>query len=142
MVSYQTWKNFTFLIGLAWLLYGALFFDYPDWDIPVSLLMAGSTYLTADRFIQAIKEKRPLGALLWSIGAWWAIDGVYWVYWTLADASVAIRAAQWPMSACLYLLCGLVWTAFRPGTHPMHPRPHPRELDPPDLALLPNETDL
>lgn len=120
-VSYGAWKNFTFCIGLAWLIYGAIFFGYPDWDIPLSLLMAGSTYVSADRFVLSIKQKDPRGVLLHSITAWWATDGSYWMYWSLVDASVAIRAGQWAMSACLYLLCGLVWTSFRPGTRPTAP---------------------
>ncbi len=122
--SYAEWKNITFGTGLAWLFYGALFYDYPDWDIPVSLLMAGSTYLSADKFVLAIKQKSPSGALLWSAAAWWSIDGSYWLYWSLVDSSAALRQAQWPMSLCLYLLCGLLWTAFRPGTRPTTLPPH------------------
>lgn len=114
LLTRNQWKNSTFLIGLAWLIYGALFFDYPDWDIPLSLLMAGCTYLSADRFILAIKQKDPLGILLWSFMAWAAIDGSYWLYWSITDTSVMIREGQWPMSACLYLLCGMFWTMKLP----------------------------
>jgi hypothetical protein len=48
MPTQVQWKNGTFAIGLGWLLWGALFLDYPDWDIGLSLLMAASTYVTAD----------------------------------------------------------------------------------------------
>jgi hypothetical protein len=126
-------KNITFLIGLAWLIYGALFFSYPDWDIPLSLLMAFSTYFTADHFVQAIREKDPTRVLLHSPGAWWSIDGVYWAYWSMVDSSVMIREAQWMMSTCLYLLCGIVWTAELPGMRPKGPHLHqsdPAQSDP------------
>lgn len=120
------WKNTTFLIGLAWLIYGAMYFRYPDWDIPVSLLMAGFTYWSADKFVLAIRKKDPMRVLLWSTAAWWSIDGVYWIYWTIVDSSAAMRAGQWPMSACLYLLCGMTWTAWRSGTRPTDLRRYQR----------------
>lgn len=126
------WKNTTFLIGLSWLLYGAAYFDYPDWDIPISFLMAFSTYLTADRFIRSIKKKDYPQIVLWSIGAWWSIDGVYWLYWSLTDKTVMIREGQWAMSLCLYLLCGFVWTLFDSGTLPKAPHPHPANPALPD----------
>lgn len=122
------WKNATFLIGLGWLIYGAVYFGYADWDIPVSLLMAMSTYLTADRFIRAIKQKSYPWVALWSVGAWWSIDGSYWLYWYLVDSSALIREGQWGMSLCLYLLCGMVWTAFdpeKPSIIPPQLRPDP-----------------
>lgn len=33
-------KLATFVVGLGALLYGALFLDYPDWDVGVSLVMS------------------------------------------------------------------------------------------------------
>lgn len=110
--QYLWWKPVTYLIGLTWLIYGALNFGYSDWDIPISLIMSLSTYLTADHFIQAIKEKSPTRALIYGAGAWWSIDGCYYLYWSLVDSSAMLREGQWAMSLCLYLLCGLVWTAF------------------------------
>ena len=97
------WKLVTFLIGLSWLFWGAAFFEYPDWDIGVSVLMAGCTFLTAEQFIaswgKVIKEKRLSWALFgWSFGAWSSIDGVYWLYWSLVDTRAMIREGQWPMS--------------------------------------------
>lgn len=130
------WKNMTFFIGLSWLIYGAIFFDYSDWDIPLSLLMALSTYLTADKLIRAIKARSPLKTALYSLGAWWAVDGSYWLYWSLTDSSVMIREGQWGMSLCLYLLCGFVWTAFDPGKLPTDLPQPPPYLDPPDPVKL------
>jgi hypothetical protein len=104
------WKNATFAAGLAWLLWGATFWAYPDWDYGVSIVMAGSTYLTADWFIRVIKHRCyalwPLAAL----AAWWCVDGSYWAYWSLVNPEVMIREGQWAMSLCLYLLCGFIWS--------------------------------
>jgi hypothetical protein len=106
-------KILTFAIGLTWLLWGALFFDYPDWDIGVSLVMAASTYLTAEWVVGAVMERRykhwPAAAAL----AWWAVDGSYWLYWSLVRPEVMIREGQWAMSLCLFLLCGFIWRAGR-----------------------------
>lgn len=104
-------KILTFAIGLAWLLWGALFFDYPDWDIGVSLVMAASTYLTAEWVVSTVMERRykhlPAAAAL----AWWAVDGCYWLYWSMVRPEVMIREGQWLMSLCLFLLCGFIWRA-------------------------------
>lgn len=102
-------KLLTFLAGLGWLLYGAVFFDYPDWDVGVSLLMAGSTYLCAAWCWRAWVQ---LQWRLWPAAfaaAWWCVDGSYWAYWSLVKPAVMIREGQWAMSLCLFLLCGFVW---------------------------------
>jgi hypothetical protein len=105
----RAWKPSTFSVGLAWLLWGAAIGDYPDWDYGVSLLMAGSTYFSADWVVRAIMERRylhwPLAALL----TWWCVDGSYWLYWSLVRPEVLIREGQWLASLCLFLLCGFVW---------------------------------
>ena len=56
MDSKQTFKNITFAFGLAFLLYGALMFDIQDWDIGVSLVMAGVTYCTADWVVGVLRR--------------------------------------------------------------------------------------
>lgn len=117
-MTYTIWKNITFSIGLSSLIYGAISLDFPDWDTPLSFLMALSTYLTADRLILAIKQKELPKVALFSLGAWWSIDGVYWLYWSLVDSSVMIREGQWLASLCLYLLCGFLWTGFDPEKLP------------------------
>jgi hypothetical protein len=128
-MSPLVWKNFTYLIGLAWLIYGAMYFDYMDWDINISLLMSLCTYLSADHFIRAIKTKSYPKIALWSIAAWWSIDGVYWLYWSLVEKTAMIREGQWAMSACLYLLCGMIWTAFDSEKHPIDLHQRPKDLD-------------
>ena len=140
MINPLLWKNFTFLIGLGWLLYGATHYNYLDWDIPISLLMALSAYLSADHFIRAIKAKSYPKVALCSVGAWWSIDGVYWLYWSLTDKTVMIREGQWAMSLCLYLLCGFVWTLFDSEKPPIVPHPHPSNPAPLDPVKPLNET--
>ena len=41
-------KGLTFLVGLGLLLAGALWLDYPDWDIGICLVMAFTTLATAE----------------------------------------------------------------------------------------------
>jgi hypothetical protein len=87
----NSWKSATFLVGFGWLIWGSYCLDYPDWTVGVSIVMAGSTYLTADWFIRVLKHRRyalwPLAAL----AAWWCVDGSYWAYWSLVNPSVMIR---------------------------------------------------
>lgn len=103
-------KNITFSIGLAWLVYGALFFNYPDWDIGVSLVMAFSTYFCADWVWVALRDRRYAAWPVAAATTWWCVDGSYSVYWHIVNPQVMIREGQWPMSLCLFLLCGAVWT--------------------------------
>ena len=106
----MTFKNATFAIGLGWLIYGALYFGYGDWDIGISLVMACSTYLCADWVWSSLVARQyarwPLAALL----TWWCVDGSYWLYWSLVEPDAMFREGQWMMSLCLFLLAGFVWT--------------------------------
>jgi hypothetical protein len=105
------WKPLTFSIGLTWLLWGALFFDYPDWDIGVSALMAVSTYLTADKAVGWIASGKARNLLAAALVTWWAVDGSYTLYWSVVRPEVMIREGQWAMSLCLFLLAGFTWRA-------------------------------
>ena len=107
--SIVLWKRSTFAIGLGWLLWGALFFDYPDWDVGLSLLMASFTYMTADWAVITMMQRRFTQWPLAIVSAWWCVDGSYWLYWTLVRPEVMIREGQWATSLCLYLLCGFIW---------------------------------
>lgn len=118
MDSKRLTKNLTFAMGLGFLIYGALFLAYPDWDIGVSLLMAGITYFTADWVVDVIRRrdypKWPLAVFY----TWLAVDGSYWAYWSVVRPEVMIREGQWLASLCMYLLCGVIWQGL----------PTPREL--------------
>lgn len=109
----MTWKNGTFVIGVLWLIWGALFLDYPDWDIGVSVIMAISSYFTAEytwKYLTRALDRNLKDAIPVLFFTWWSVDGSYWAYWTVVNPSVMIREGQWLMSLCLYLLCGIVWS--------------------------------
>ena len=114
MNSKSSFKNLTFLIGLSWLLYGALTYGYPDWDIGVSLLMATATYFTADKVVRSIRFGLWRTWPLMLFYTWFAVDGTYLIYWTIKDRVILLqmRDSQWPFSLCLFLLLGVVWSSF------------------------------
>jgi membrane-bound metal-dependent hydrolase YbcI (DUF457 family) len=105
-------KNITFAVGLSWLIYGALNFDYPDWDIGISLVMAIATYFTADKVVNAIRKREWRRWPMMLFYTWFAVDGSYVAYWFCKNRHVLLlmRDAQWPTSLCLFLLCGIIWT--------------------------------
>lgn len=106
-------KPASFAVGLGWLLWGATFWSYPDWDYGVSLIMAFSTYFSSEWAVSSIMERR---YKLWPaaiLAAWWCVDGSYWAYWSQVRPDVMIREGQWPMSLCLFLLTGFIWRAIR-----------------------------
>lgn len=106
-------KNLTFLLGLSWLLYGALTYGYPDWDVGVSLVMALATYFTADKVVIAIRNQEWRRWPMMLFYTWFAVDGTYIFYWFCKDRHVLLTMhdGQWPMSLCLFLLCGIIWTS-------------------------------
>ncbi len=59
MIEYlRPWKMFTLVIGVALLVLGAIAKIAPDWDIPISLLMALLTYAFAPLTMRIILERR------------------------------------------------------------------------------------
>lgn len=104
-------KNFTFLCGMTFLIYGALNFGIQDWDVGVSLVMAGFTYFTADWVVGVLRRSEyrryPLALFL----TWFAVDGSYVAYWTFVNESVIMRWQFWP-SLMMFLLCGVIWQAL------------------------------
>ena len=119
MNSKSSFKNLTFLIGLSWLLYGALTYGYPDWDVGVSLLMATATYFTADKVVMAIRNRQWRRWPMMLFYTWFAVDGSYVGYWFCRDRHVLLmmRDAQWPTSLCLFLICGVIWSINLPAVH-------------------------
>ena len=87
----RPWKLVTFAIGMSWLLYGALNYGISDWDVGISILMGGLTYVLAPWSIKTIfaalrKPSWPgVAKVVISLGtAWFVIDGVYVIYHTAA----------------------------------------------------------
>jgi hypothetical protein len=107
----RPWKIATFLIGLGLLIVGSYVLPAPDWDIPISIIMASFTYLTAGWSMHVMVERRwrdwPMMILL----TWWCVDGCYALYWSFVDPQALdfMRDANWPASLSLYWMCGLVW---------------------------------
>jgi len=58
LTTATTLKAVTLVIGLASLLVGALWYDYPDWDVGVSVLMAFATPATAEWSTSVIWQRR------------------------------------------------------------------------------------
>jgi hypothetical protein len=103
-------KLLTLALGLIFLIAGALFSGLPDWDIPVSLIMALCAYVTAAPTMRVLLEHRwhllPHAAF-WT---WFSVDGTYLLYWGLRDPDVLeLRFANACASLALYGMCGLVW---------------------------------
>lgn len=104
----RPWKLVTFAIGLSWLIYGALFYEIGDWDVGVSLIMAGLTYLTAAPSARALwlRKWRKLPLILFWY--WFAVDGSY-LLWHTALGNPIYREANFYASSALYWLCGFIW---------------------------------
>jgi len=107
-------KLLSFLAGLGLLMGGALWLDYPDWDVGISLLMATSTLGTAEWATSILWERRWKWLVLAIFWAWLSVDGVYWAYWSYVNPVAMIREGQWPASLCLYALCGVIWYRLVP----------------------------
>lgn len=107
----RPWKLATFAIGLGLLIVGSYLIPAPDWDIPISIIMASFTFLTAGWSMHVMVERRWRDWLLMIFLTWWCVDGCYTLYWSLVDPEALdfMREANWPASLSLYWLCGLVW---------------------------------
>ena len=107
----RPWKLATFALGLALLFAGSYVTPAPDWDIPISIVMATLTYLTAPWSMRVLLERRWRLWPLMLLATWFAVDGCYALYWGLRDPAVldGMRAGNWPASLSLYGMCGIVW---------------------------------
>ncbi|HOV19094.1 MAG TPA: hypothetical protein PLK10_06660, partial [Ottowia sp.] len=93
------------------LVLGSIHMPAPDWDIPISFIMAGLTYLTAPCSLRALLERRWRQLPLAAASTWFAVDGCYAIYWHFADpaALAFMRAANAPASLSLYGMCAVIW---------------------------------
>lgn len=107
----RPWKLFSLACGITLLIVGARVFPAPDWDTPISFIMAILTYLTAAWSLRTLLDRRwrywPL-ALFWT---WLSVDGCYWLYWQARNPQALdwMRSANFPASLSLYGICGVVW---------------------------------
>lgn len=107
----RPWKLISLSIGLGLLIFGSYFYDAPDWDVPISIIMAGLTYLAAPATIRILLYRRwsllPATLLI----MWFCVDGCYWIYWTVRNPHVLplMREVNFFASSALYGICGVIW---------------------------------
>ncbi|HEU0188193.1 MAG TPA: hypothetical protein VFR06_09910 [Gallionellaceae bacterium] len=107
----RPWKLTTLAIGIALLIAGSFYYQAPDWDIPISFIMAILAYLTAPWSLRVLMERRWRQLPLAIVFTWFTVDGSYALYWHLKDpaALAAMREANFFASLALYGICGVVW---------------------------------
>jgi hypothetical protein len=77
----RPWKLATLALGVALLIAGSFYYEAPDWDIPISLIMALLAYAAAPWSLHVLVERqwRLWPAMLFA--TWFTVDGCYWIYW-------------------------------------------------------------
>lgn len=107
----RPWKLGTLAIGIGLLILGSFYYEAPDWDIPISLIMAILAYLTAPWSLRVILYRR---WRLWPVmrcATWFTVDGCYAIYWHFKSPAALelMREANFPASLSLYGICGIIW---------------------------------
>jgi len=107
----RPWKVATLAAGIGLLVVGSFYYEAPDWDIPISFIMAALAYLTAPWSLRVIVERR---WRLWTpmlLATWFTVDGCYAIYWHFRNPAALemMREANFPASLSLYWMCGLLW---------------------------------
>ena len=107
----RPWKIVTLGIGIALLLAGSFYYRAPDWDVPISFIMAILAYLTAPWSVRVLIERRWRLWPLMFFFTWFTVDGCYAVYWYFTNpaALALMRSANFFASLSLYGMCGLLW---------------------------------
>jgi hypothetical protein len=128
MMNAIKWKEATFTGGMFVLFAGAAMKIAPDWDFGVSFIMAWLTYLTATNTVGTLKlavlKGKISGLPRAMFDTWFAVDGAYTIYWFFMDRSALLmRDIQWPVSLCLYLMCGFAWSLFESESLADSPEP-------------------
>ena len=107
----RPWKLFTLAAGIVLLVIGALRGIAPDWDIPISFIMALLAYFTAPWSMRVLLKRRWKLLPVALLATWSTVDGCYALYWHFKDPVVLdlMRANNFPASLALYGLCGMLW---------------------------------
>ena len=107
----RPWKLATLALGIGLLIAGSFYYEAPDWDIPISFIMALFAYLAAPWSLRVIIERQWRWWPLMLFVTWLTVDGCYWIYWYFKNpvALELMREANFPASLSLYAICGLVW---------------------------------
>ncbi|MES2206078.1 MAG: hypothetical protein V4525_04685 [Pseudomonadota bacterium] len=112
LIEYKRpWKLFTLAGGISLLIIGSYYYAAPDWDIPISFIMAFFTYLTAPWSMRVIVKRQWKYFPLMLFYTWFSVDGCYSIYWYFKKpiALELMREANFTASLCLYFMCGLIW---------------------------------
>ena len=106
----RPWKLLALAMGILLLIVGSFYFQTLDWDIPISLIMAGLAYLTAPWALRVFLERQWKWWPVALFFTWFTVDGSYWLYWRFYDPrALVMRKANFFASLALYGACGLVW---------------------------------
>jgi len=107
----RPWKLFSLFVGIVMLIVGSFYYQAPDWDIPISFIMALLAYLTASWSMHVVVERQWKRFPLMLFYTWFSVDGSYWIYWHFENpqALEQMREANFFASLSLYAMCGLVW---------------------------------
>ncbi len=107
----RPWKLITLAIGIALLILGSFYHNAPDWDIPISFIMAIFTYFAAPWSLRVIVERKWRQWPTMLFVTWFSVDGCYALYWHFKNpvALELMREANFPASLSLYGICGVLW---------------------------------
>lgn len=107
----RPWKLASLAVGIGLLVLGSVYTPAPDWDIPISFIMALCAYLMAPCSLRAVLERRWRHLPLALVATWFSVDGCYALYWHFKDPAALhlMRAANAPASLALYGICGIIW---------------------------------
>ncbi len=107
----RPWKILTLLVGITLLIIGASVFKAPDWDAPISFIMAIFAYLFAPFCLRSLLERRWRLIPIVLFITWFSVDGCYWLYWRFQNpqALTLMRSSNFIASLGLFGLCGMVW---------------------------------
>jgi hypothetical protein len=106
----RPWKVFSLGCGIALLIFGSFYYPTIDWDIPISLIMASLTYLSAPWALRVFLERQWLYWPVALFASWFSVDGCYWIYWSLTNPeALVMRSANFGASLALYGICGALW---------------------------------
>jgi hypothetical protein len=108
---FRPWKLATLAIGIGLLVAGRYYFDFPDWDVPISFIMAILAYVFAPWSLRVLLECNWRMAPFAIAAAWFTVDGSYAIYWSLQDPQVLamMRGANFFASLALYGACAVLW---------------------------------
>jgi len=107
----RPWKLTTFAFATAALIVGAYWSWLPDWNVPISLIMAFATYVSASWVLRVFVERNWRMMPVALLTAWGTIYGCYVGYWQFTDPSVLNGMLILPLVDItgLYIMAGLFW---------------------------------